>query len=254
MKISSAVAWIVGSLLVIPGATFKAYEVFFSRPKPLPHYVCRLITTGPQREALSSSYLAELMGLSADHPIVLSQFDRSRAEERIRSSAIIKEAIVKVIKPDTVYVDYTVRQPIALLHDFENTAIDEEGVTFPVAPFFFPKKLPEIYLGISGIRWGELLLGYRMELAQKLLKTIANYSLPIRRLDVSNAFASSLGKREIVVILEENGFSKFLRLTPKNFGQELGNYLELNRNLALESQVIDLRIPQLAFIETNQRN
>lgn len=251
VKISSAVAWIVGSLLVVPGGVFKCYDWFFHRPKVVPSYVCRMITTGPRKNALSTSYLAELMHLSADRPTLCKQFDKDLAEKRVCLSAVIKEANVKVIKPDTVYVDYTVRKPIALLYDFENAAIDEEGVVFPMTPFFSPKKLPEIYLGIKKVSWGEALRGEKIELALNFLKTKINDFLHIRRLDVSQAFASSLGTREIVIMLDEDGFSKILRLTPKNFLQEMGNYLELCKKLPRESQVIDLRIPQLAFIENN---
>lgn len=253
MKTSIGLAWIVGSLLIVPGSTVKLYEYFFKRPKPLPHYLCRMIATGPQREALSTSYLAELMQLSADCPTLFNQFDRDLAEKGLRASPVIKEASIKVIKPDTVYVDYTVRKPMALLDDFENTAFDEDGVVFPMIPFFSPKKLPEVYLGIKTVRWGHPLQGHQMALALKFLKTISNYSLHLQRLDVSRAFASSLGKREVIVVVVENGFSKILRLTPKNFTQELGNYLELCQKLPPEPQVIDLRISKLAFVETNQQ-
>ena len=78
---------------------------------------------------------------------------------------------------------------------------------------------------------------------------LSRLSLQVKRLDVSKAFEPSLGRREVVLILEEQGFTKALRLTPKNFAQELGNYLELRPKLPAIAQVIDLRIPQLAFIE-----
>jgi hypothetical protein len=53
----------------------------------------------------------------------------------------------------------------------------------------------------------------------------------------------------VVLVLDEQGFTKALRLTPKNFAQEMGNYLELRTKLPPKPQIIDLRVPQLAFIE-----
>jgi len=234
-------------MLVVPGIVFKGYDWLFHPPPEMPHYVCRIIQTGPQRKPLATPYLAELMNLSADKPTLWKEFDAGQAEKQILRSPVIREARVKAAKPDTVYIDYTVRKPVALLADFENMAFDEEGVVFPLTPFFSPKKLPEVYLGIKRAQWGKEVSGHAMSLAQDLLKQLAAFPLPVKRLDVSKAFASSLGRREVVMEVE----GRLLRLTPKNFAQEVGNYVELHKELSKEAHVIDLRIPQLAFIENN---
>lgn len=245
-----ALAWIIGSLLVIPGGVYKSVRAFGLKRATAANYLCRIVQTGPQKEALKTPYLAELICLSADRPVMFHQFDPILAQKRLSLSPVIKEAQVKIIKPDTVYIDYTVRQPVAWLYDFDNVALDEEGVPFPIVPFFSPKKLPEIYLGVKRFAWNQPLNS--SQLALKLLKTLLKLSLRVQRIDMTCADATSLGQREVVVILEESGFSKFLRMTPKNFSHEIGNYLELRKTLPLEPQVIDLRIPQLAFIENCQ--
>lgn len=248
LSILQSVAWIVGSLLLIPGGIFKGVIIFSPAEKNI-EYLCRIVQTGPQKEALRTPYLAELIELSADHPVIADRFDPAHAKQKLLQSPVIQSAFVKVIRPDTVYIDYTVRQPIAWLFDFDNIALDEEGVPFPIIPFFSPKKLPEIVLGLKNFTWSRPLKDQKTVLALNLLKMIQAKSLTLLRLDVTASFAPSLGQREIVVTLEENGFSKYLRLTPKNFAQELGNYLELRKTLPPETQVIDLRIPQLAFLE-----
>nr|HNA62841.1 hypothetical protein [Rhabdochlamydiaceae bacterium] len=167
---------------------------------------------------------------------------------KLLASPVIQEASVKLINPDTVYIDYTVRQPLAALSDFENTAIDENGIPFPISPFFTPKKLIQVYLGIPQFFWNQPLTDSNTKLALTLLQLLEQLPLEVRKIDVSQAFKGSLGQREIVMVIDEQGFSKHLRLTPKNFAQELGNYLELRKELPLIPQVIDLRIPQLAFI------
>jgi hypothetical protein len=250
MKLVHSLTWIVASALFITGGTYKGFQIYRSEHVQIaPTYVCRIVQTGPQREALKTTYLAELMRISADRPITAASFDSAVAQKRLLSCPLIKEAKVKITASDTVYVDYTVRQPIAWLFDFDNIALDEEGYPFPVSPFFSPKRLPEIYLGIRNFYWGRPLEERNAELALTILQLLSRLSLHVKRLDVSKAFLPSLGRREVVLILEEQGFTKALRLTPKNFAQELGNYLELRPKLPPIAQIIDLRIPQLAFIQ-----
>jgi hypothetical protein len=250
MRLVQSLTWVIGSALLITGGTYKGLKIYHRQHRTTAQtYLCRIVQTGPQREALKTTYLAELMGISADRPVTVAAFDPLLARKRLLSSPLIKEAKVKLTAPDTVYVDYTVRQPVAWLYDFDNIALDEEGYPFPVSPFFSPKKLPEIYLGIRNFYWGRPLKVRNAELALTILQLLNRLSLQVKRLDVSKAFQPSLGRREVVLILDEQGFTKALRLTPKNIAQELGNYLELRPKLPPTAQIIDLRIPQLAFIE-----
>jgi cell division septal protein FtsQ len=254
MKLVHSLSWIIGSALFITGGTYKGLRLYQRKHTTTAQtYLCRIIQTGPQREALKTTYLAELMRISADRPMTVASFDLVAAQKRLLSCPVIKEAKVK-LTPDTVYVDYTVRQPIAWLYDFENIALDEEGYPFPVSPFFTPKRLPEIYLGIQNFYWGRPLKERKADLALTILQVLNRLSLQVKRLDVSKAFQPSLGRREVVLILEEEGFTKTLRLTPKNFAQELGNYLELRPKLPAVPQIIDLRIPQLAFIQEKKKD
>jgi hypothetical protein len=250
LSLVQSLFWIIGSTLLITGGTYKGIKVYRSfHQLPAQSYLCRIVQTGPQREALKTTYLAELMQISADRPITADLFDVALAQKRLLSSPVIKEAHIKLIKPDTVHVDYTVRQPLAWFYDFENIAFDEEGYPFPVFPFFTPKTLPEVYLGVRNFYWNRPLKDRNAQLALTLLQLLSRLNLNVRRLDVSKAFHPSLGRREVVLILNEQGFTKALRLTPKNFAQEMGNYLELRTRLPPAAQIIDLRIPHLAFIE-----
>lgn len=243
-----------------------------------------IVQTGPQKEALKTSYLAELLGLSVDCPTLCSDFDVKEAQKRLLASPVIKEVEVKISEPGILYVNYTVRQPIVFLHDFENIALDENRVPFPVAPFFTPKKLPEIYLDTDQpIEWNKPLSGEKIELAFELYKIlkgpIASDLFNIKRIDVSNAFEKSYGRREIVLQTKDEIYStkdgkeicfcfpRILRLSTKKYSQELSNYLKYREHLLdkekMELQfpesdetivyqpqkVIDFRISQLAFME-----
>jgi hypothetical protein len=241
--------------------------------------VTTIIQTGPEKEALKTSYLEELLGLSADRPTQLYALDLKKAEAKLLASPLIANAKIKRIAPSTLYIDYEVRKPIAWLSDFKNTAIDSKGHLFPVAPFFSPKHLPEIYLGLPTFTCWEV-KGPYFELALEFLQFLETApwkeGLRIKRIDVSNAFAPSLGQREIVLFTEEEislrkedgeivcSFPKILRIAPKDYIQQLGNFFALRRTMMEDyrrqlaslkeggrfaPRIIDLRIPQLAFVE-----
>lgn len=254
--------------------------------------IVALIQTGPEKEALKTAYLAEILGLSADRPVSLYAFDTKKAEEKLLTSPLISQASVKRLPPGTLYIEYEVRKPIAWLSDYKNIAIDREGYLFPVTPFFSPKQLPEIYLGLPAFgapedRYGRVggqwlvplksrYLNLALELLQHLEGSPWRQGLRIQRIDVSNAFAPTLGGREIVLFTEEEVsfrqaeeeivcvFPKILRLAPKEYTQQLANFFSLRKsmledyrrqvssvqkNSRFAPRIIDLRLPQLAFVD-----
>jgi hypothetical protein len=239
-------------------------------------------------ESLPTAYLAELIGLSVDHFHNLYRFSTAKAEKKLLSSALIKEASVKKVMPGTLLIEYAVRQPAAFIGEFSNTAVDSEGFLIPFNPFFRPKSLPEIYVGLTSFgeavspddpdsgSWGRKLQGPRAAMALELFKLIQKDSgdeaLILRRLDVKNAFALSSGRREIVVTMEQQLEREgvffltphLIRLSPDNFRQEWANYKvvaaylrenapeasgEKGRVVKTKPVTIDLRIPGYAFID-----
>lgn len=227
-----------------------------------------------QPDALKTIYLAELLGLSFDKPANLYQFDSREGEKRLVDSFVIKKVAVKKIRPGALYVDYEMRTPAAFLGNAANTAIDKEGFLFPFKPFFTPKTLPEFYLTISpeDCIWGATLkkrrdLKLAFDVFQKIGQT-ENLNAEIKRIDVSQAFSDSFGQRQIVIVLEEatgNGSASrliFLRLNAQDYAQNIANYNqwrqreidqgEWSRKGAV--QIIDLRIPHLAFIKQDLRS
>ncbi len=291
-----ALYWILTSIVLVTGSA--AVCLFFylkwqNNQKRDPKFrITSIIQTGPQKNVLTTEYLAELMGLSRDQPSQLLQFNEKRATAALLNSPLIKKAKVSVIRPQSIYVDYSVRRPLAWVYEYENTAIDEEGYLFPVTPFFSPKQLPELYLGMTPFgksvevdekgpgQWNIPLKGRYVELGLDLLKRTSN--LNVRRIDVANAYALTLGSREIVLYVEDEILHqaalkehlclipRLIRLSTKNYLQELSNFLELRENLlekekrdlilpsdapfifTLPLQVIDLRVEGMGFIDRMQ--
>ena len=245
--------------LLVSGSGYLGIQSLMRKKKePSRAPLTTIIQTGPAREALKTTYLAQLLDLSSDRPTACSLFDLKQARAKLLRSPVIKAAEVKVYPPQTVYVAYTVRQPVAQLTDVENGVLDGDGILFPLSPFFAPKTLPEIYLGLTTkVHWNQSFDGPQLRAAYDLLKILS--AAPYRdlfrlgRIDVSKASAKSYGTREIVLTLHEPFGPIFLRLTPKNSLKELGNYLELRKELATKPPsgqplVVDLRIPSLAFM------
>ena len=294
-----ALAWIIGSTFVINAVAYNGLKYYAknlrTKNQDVRNAISSIVQTGPQKEALKTDYLAELIGLSGDRPISSRMFDVKKAELRLLNSPLIKNAAVKIVPPTGLYIDYTVRQPVAWVYDFENIAIDREGYLFPVRPFLPPKVLPEIYFGLEPFGqtpsdpdipkacWGRPLQGKQVEIVMSLLKIFSDPRITdlinVRRIDVSEAFHESYGQRQIVIAVEDEcvlsqaGRSvhfilpRLLRLTTKNYPQELGNYLKLRQELLpqeraqlkfpetnvervrIDAKVIDFRISGLAFVD-----
>jgi hypothetical protein len=290
VPLKKALLWIFFSALAVSGSTWLCF-LYYQHVRDLhanddTFKIVAIVQTSSQQEILKTVYLAELLDLSLDKPVNLYSFNTKDARRKLLSNPLIRQANVKKIRPGTVYIDYALRQPVAFLADFTNTAIDVDGYTFPFKPFFTPKKLPEIFLGLLERAevslnkekiWGESIKDKHMLLALSVLDYIStNYrleSLHIRRIDVSRAFAPSCGQRQIVIALEDqiekemNGKSilfilpRILRLSSKDYEQGLANYKILRSELMKKSMpdsegpivkipavVIDLRLSNLAFM------
>lgn len=291
LSLKASLSWILGSVLFLSGSGYGLYFYHRHCTKELledpQNRIVALIQTGAEKEVLKTNYLAELMELSCDQPKSLFAFDVDKAREKLLMSPLIKDAHVKRIRPNAIYIDYDARKPIASLYDYENVGIDEELFPFPLAPFHPVAPLPEIYLGLIQSHpeegeeiWHRPFAGKEMALSMRILQMLRRIpQIQPRRIDVSRAFSPSYGKREIVVLLDERieipqkhgkttcVFPKILRLNPKDLEQQLANYLVLQQKIALDYQsqlskktyacqelvfqpkIIDFRVPQLAFVQ-----
>jgi hypothetical protein len=273
LSLVHSLAWIIGSSLIISGSAHWGMKHFFKQKLEAqgesPAVIQTLVQTGPQREALKTEYLAELLEISADNPPLVSTFNLKEAAKVLRASPLIAEAQVKLLKPSTLYIDYTVRQPIAWLGDYENIVVDKSGYLFPFRPFFSPKNLPEIYMGLGPFaeesddpkkpiaQWNEPMGGRYIELSLTLLALLNEPKIQelfvVKRIDVSKAFSESYGTREVILLIEDlitvytNGeetqciFPKILRLSTKNYASELGNYLKLREQI-VEQQRASIKL------------
>lgn len=204
---------------------------------------------GMKFSSLPTGFLAEALDLSTDCPILLCKFDLEMAQERLLSTHIIENVRLKKMKPNLLFVDYTLREPWAYLEDYTNTVIDAKGFFFPLVPFYSPRSLPYIYLGQQAPPdpWGGQMYSEYLSLAQTVYAAL--HWETIERMDLSQSWASSAGKRELVITIKGG---TILRLTPKNCVQQLSYYSILKMshlNREDQKMIIDLRIPEVAYIQ-----
>ena len=266
MPTSRGVLWILLSTLLVSGTAFMAWLYMLHereiKRKDEQYKILAIVqsTSGPS--ALKTAYLAELLGLSIDKPVNLFQFDSHEGVQTLLKNPLIKDASIKKILPGTLYVHYQMRNPKAYVGDFLNTAIDEEGILFPFRPFFTPKNLPTLYLGLKdNYLWGASLAAHEnLLIAFSLLEQCAQLQpFRLKCIDVAGLQSESYGKRQIIMTLEKQSSPLvYLRLSKDNnknflkFFHQLSSYLhEKKLYTKAKSLTIDFRIPQLAFLKDN---
>lgn len=277
MPSSKAFFWIFLSTLLISGTAWMSwfYNLQFKKAsqQDTKYNVIALTQSSQPREGLKTVYLAQLLGLSVDQPTNIYRFSIENGEKKLLSSSLIKEAKIKKILPGTLYIEYVMREPLAFLEEYSNTVLDEKGYLFPLNPYYTPKKLPRFFIGLKNREkeWGETIRDHvGFQLAQEVLKESQNLlgiHSTLEEIDVSQAFAESFGRREIVLLVNErfdieNGVYSnkkfFIRLNVKEYKQNLINYLTLRQYIKSHKTqnlkdsriaVIDLRIPSLGYLK-----
>src|ERR1700689_1658596 len=110
-----ALLCLIGSVFATLCVTFGGYSLWskYHQNKILneKYRVVSIVQTGPEKEALKTPYLAELLGTSADQAVSLYSIDCREAAKKLLSSPLTKSASVKRIPPGTIYIDYELRKP-----------------------------------------------------------------------------------------------------------------------------------------------
>jgi len=265
-----ALYWILVSTCLVSGTSALMTLYFFHiqeiRLQSTRFNLKRIAQKSKNRVCLPTDYLAEVLGLSEDVPTNLGAFATRAAQKKLHASPVIRKAKVEKLFPDTLMIDYHVRNPQLRLIDFENAAIDRYGVLFPLTPFFPESFLPELKLGRlkKNIIWGDMIDDEQRSLAFEILDETIEldllHSLQIIRIDLSKMDNPSLGAREIVLMFQNKAtksicflrcgvdelkvqLSRFARLIPK---LKTNHWANAEENSAT---IIDFRVPRLAFIE-----
>jgi len=253
-----ALLWILFSVVAVSGSATVGWTLWGYRLRGRSgdeRYTLKVVAQRAGRHLLPTSYLVEQLDLSVDQRVNLFSLNLKECAQRLVASPVIAKARVVRLPPDTLLVEVEPRVPVALLFDFADTAIDDQGRFFPLAPFYTPKRLPEVVLGLpAGEHAWEVECDRRkLELMRDLLDLLSSPPFCdcfcVRRIDLSSAFAPSFGRREIVIEVEiDEECSHLLRVSLSDYRSALYNYLVLIER-GVEASVIDLRVEGVAFYE-----
>ncbi|MBA2369193.1 MAG: hypothetical protein H0V82_09245 [Candidatus Protochlamydia sp.] len=268
IPLKKALIWILLVTLMLSGSAVMGWlycqHAKKKRLQDDQYRILAIVQNTPQKESLKTGYLAELLNLSLDKPVNLYLFNSLEGEKKLLACPLIKHAAIKKILPGTLYIYYEVRVPFALLANGTNTGLDEEGNSFPFNPFFTPKRLPSIRLGTPiDLQWGPgLKENKELSLAIHLINffnqenRLNGSNFYLKEIDAADAYAESYGQRQIVITLEnQQGSPLLLRLNTEHFKQNLTNFFALQKtfNPGQLPEIVDFRIPQLAFIKNKMK-
>lgn len=261
IPVKKAIATILGSVVIfslLPTIVVVALKMHHHRKQTDPRYkITRLVQTGPVKEAIKSEHIEEMLGLSIDQPTYLSGLNLQKAKEHLMNYGVFEEVELALEPPNTLVVDYKMREPIAYIIDYENLVIDQHGAIFPLTPYFTPKILPKIYLGsrLFPLCYGVELKDEKLKVAFEILNffsTIPSKSQKLTRIDVSQLRAPTQGQQEIIVhlyeILGKHHYERYLRLSISNYIEELEHYLNLKQMSMGADLIIDLRLLPHAYL------
>ena len=199
---------------------------------------------------LPTEYLAEVMGISINNSLIESRDGFALLEERLRLSSILESASLSFRKPDTLLVDYRVRQPVSYLAEYPGFAIDKEGYIFPVEGLITPKKIPQLLIGPSKIDQHSIVSKEFLDPLIEALNYFGQASTNVKSIDLTSMQASSYGRREIVVEYLIGEYHIFARLPAKPLAVDFKRLDRLQKALMNESEatyLLDLRLPKIAF-------
>ncbi|MCH9617699.1 MAG: hypothetical protein SP4CHLAM5_10800 [Chlamydiia bacterium] len=241
------------ALFLFSGGAFFIKSIAFFEDVPISK-ICQISL---QKEALSSLYLTELLDLSYDKKTFRDDLDIESCQKKLVSSPLITDATLSFIDNGHIKVEYRHVTPIARLGDFLNCGIDKEGRLFPLKPFFSKQGLPKVYLGIHQIEKEKNMESYQEKskwiFARNFLMYLEGLDISgkIISIDVSKISEKSLGKNEIIVVIEYLDRKDYLRLSKRNYLNEVTNYIILCDKLKDESgtYMIDFRFESCAFLE-----
>lgn len=255
--LKKAIKWVLVSVLVISGVPWAIFGAFaymrYMRMQDPAYDIVAIVQKNQDYEPLKTGFLAELLDLSIDRPSNLYRFDLEEGRQKLLSFPLIESAALKKIPPGVLFVEYSLRKPVAFLGDISNTVVDAEHYAFPFHPFFSPKKLPLFIIGKTdeAIVFGKRVSDPRLSLAFDVLEVINALDLgadDLIKIDVSQVDAMSLGVRKIVVSF----LNLDVLLDPRGVKEGLARYkaLRSKQNLVQNQTVamIDLRLPNLGYI------
>lgn len=282
LLILKSIIWVSGTAWGLVFA-WKGLQAYIKGQQFLAKYV---VQTGPQKEALPTALLVEVMELSSEPWIALPSINVELLEKKLLHCPVIESASVSKLAPNKLYVDYGLREPLAYLADVPGVALNDKGVLFATKPYLKQELLPTVYLGkfldpywelLRKEQWVEAGALGPLRLSVEVVEALKEMVEPseILLVDVSKSEELAFGKAELVVCLQDTlpnthayaltpgaelAVVRYLRLDPKRWKEALRQYQLMRPSLwahegqirregkQLKNMTIDFRLESLAYL------
>lgn len=254
LNLRQAILAILLPTLLLSGG-IAAYLVFRHRQETCrradPTYEIKAIVQRTSGQGVSTNLLMELLDLSTDQPSNLCAFSVIHAEKKLKSWGVFKDIQISKVFPDTLVIDYKMKEPLAYLQNRSNTAISAEGDVIPFHPFYSPKKIPVVRLG-QDLAWGDSANTDLIQLLNviQLIRQELQHSIELVDFSEINNFND-----QIIIHSRFKNKNRWLRLDKSALSNQIVHYKKiLPTLLKWEEQndsnvtVVDLRLPEVALI------
>jgi len=235
--------------------SLPAYLVLFGEKEKPSVLLKTLIQKTPTSQALSARFFSDYLGLSPGGRFqILQKLDLSKIQKKLEEFPIFKHVHAEFTPIGELLVSYELRKPVLALKDYAQLGVDAEGMIVPIAPYYSPKRLPEVYLGLKTIEWNR---AQQVNQALDIMAYFDHHALEtftLKLIDLSRLTHSIPSHREIIVTISIFNKNHYLRLNPQHVDRALHRYMRLFKEAKLKNQlhesiIFDARITKFATLK-----
>lgn len=240
--------------------SLPAYLFLFGKKTQTSTRLTTLIQKTPTIQTLSPRFFSNYLGLNpCGKNIDIRKLDITKINKKLKQFPIFKNIHAEFTKDKELLLSYHLRNPCYLLKDYSNCAIDEEGYVIPLNPYYSPKKLPYLYIGIAELSWSQ---SYHIDLAHQVVDFFINHKidqLSIAMIDLSRMRSNIKSHHEVIVTVEFLDKVHYLRLNPANIEKALTRYVSLFKETELRDKILgnavfDARIQKFSTLKSVEKN
>ncbi len=184
----------------------------------------------------------------------IKTLDHNSIQKKLLEFPVFQSILSDVTEQGDLVVSYQLRKPLFRVHDYNNCGLDQQGYIIPLAPFYSPKNLPKIYLGLKTLSWSRVdeidkacqVLNFFNQKSQEVFK--------VAMIDISTLQDPRVYRREVIVTLIVRDQTHYLRINSLFIEKALQRYVRLFEEPKLDSElnscvIFDARICKFATLK-----
>lgn len=196
--------------------------------------------------AMPQDVLQSLLNLSLEEKADLSTVKLQPLEQRLLVCPALELVRMRKLAPNTLVVDYVLKEPLFRLGGYDNLAIDRKGSTFPVEPYFPSLILPKLLVPENSLSFiashFEIFL-----LCLTIHDALHDMGLPLIEMDVRQSMALGLFRREVRLCCGKG--EVMVRLPVEKTSLALKRLALLWKQYPNYVGTIDLRFPGVGYLD-----